>query len=369
MSNEADDGGAITEGPSVAPLPVRGASERLARATIEDVARRASVSVATVSRALRQLPNVAVATRQRVQQAAQDLAYRADPHASRLAMGRTRTIGMAVPLLGAWYFSQVVAGAEAVLKHEGYDLLLMGVVNSDERRRFVREWVVLQKRVDGLLLVDLRLDPEELAELSDVDAALVTIGDRYRGYSSVTIDNHAAAALAVRHLLDLGHRAVGLIGDSANPELSFSVPGDRRRGYLDAMAGAGIEPRAELEVPGNFTVIGGYAAMARLLATADPPTAVFAMSDEMAIGATKAARDHGLSVPDDLSIIGFDDHDLADAFGLTTIRQPVADIGGQAARFLIERLETRASAGPRVPAVSIEPTTLVVRSSTRQLPG
>ena len=148
-------------------------------ATIGDVAESAGVSMATVSRAMRGLPNVASSTRERVRAEAMRLAYRPDPHASRLAAGRTHAVGMAVPMLGRWYFSQVVAGAQEIMRTLGYDLLLFGVGTGEERRRFIREWGVLGKRVDGLLLVDLRLDPQELFEVRSVGMHMVSIGDHY----------------------------------------------------------------------------------------------------------------------------------------------------------------------------------------------
>ena len=307
-------------------------------ATIEAVAARAKVSVATVSRAMRDLPNVAEATRLRVRQAAEELSYRPDPNASRLATGRTSTVGMAVPMLGRWYFSTVIGAAHAVLVREGYDLLLFGVDTPADRSRFITEWAVINKRVDGVILVDLTLDPNELEDLVLADARVGTVGDRHAPFSSVTIDNRAASAVAVRHLLNLGHREIALIGHTEGG-WPFTVPTERRNGYFDAHKEFLITPRPELEHPGNFDVDGGYEAMTDLLAMAHPPTAACAMSDEMAFGAIKAIRDHGLRVPEDVSVIGFDDHEMAKVMDLTTIRQPVAESGAEIARLLVRALK------------------------------
>ena len=327
-------------------------------ATIADVAVGAGVSMATVSRALRGLPNVAPSTRERVHLEAERLSYRPDPHASRLAAGRTHSVGMAVPELGRWYFSQVVSGARDTLYAHGSDLLLFGVGRGDERRRGGREWGVLGQRVDGLLLVDLRLDTDELIDVNAAGMHVVSVGDAYEELPSVTVDNRTAAATAVRHLLSLGHRHIALIGEDDH-QRHFSVPQFRRCGWIDALAEAGIAPRPELEVPGNFTVAGGYRAMTRLLCCFPPPTAVFAMSDEMAMGAIKAVRDHGLDVPGDVSVVGFDDHDLAHIMDLTTIRQPVIDSGARAATLLIAAI-----GGQPGSLHDIRPTELIVRSST-----
>jgi LacI family transcriptional regulator, repressor for deo operon, udp, cdd, tsx, nupC, and nupG len=322
----------------------------LARATIEDVAARAQVSVATVSRALRGLPNVADATRKRVSEVATALNYRADPNASRLAAGKTMTIGMAVPLLGQWYFAQVVAGVGSALGTAGYDLLLMSAQNGEARRRFIQECALLQKRVDGLILVDLRLEADEVVALRAASAVVSTVGDSYPGFASVTIDNRSAAKSAVRHLIRLGHRRIGFIGTQPvhgrDFAIEFSVPMERRMGYRNALAEAGLPLDPAYEVEGDFTIDdgvgemieGGAIGMRRLLDLPKRPTAVFAMSDETAFGAMQVVREAGLRVPEDISVIGFDDHEVSGMLGLTTIRQPVVRSGVLAAQHLIAGL-------------------------------
>jgi LacI family transcriptional regulator, repressor for deo operon, udp, cdd, tsx, nupC, and nupG len=336
-------------------------SPQSAAATIEDVALQAGVSMATVSRALRGMPNVAEATRDRVLSVAKALNYRPDPHASRLAAGRTHAVGMAVPWLGRWYFSQVVSGARDAFAAAGYDLLLFGVGSGEERSRFVHEWGVLDKRVDGLLLVDLRLDPAELDAVRNAGTTVVSVGDRYDDFPSVTVDNNLGAAVAVQHLLNLGHREIGLIGDMPGP-LPFSVPSDRRDGWAAALT------EADLQAAGRFTVDGGHRAMTQLLAARKRPTAVFAMSDEMAMGAIKAVRDHGLSVPDDLSIVGFDGHELAEVMELTTVSQPVVESGRRAGEFLLRTIKGKSTPNSttEVPH-EVMPTELIARRTSAPL--
>ena len=343
----------------------------LTRATIEDVASMAGVSVATVSRALRGLPNVAETTRRRVVEAAESLSYRADPNVSRLAAGRTMTIGMAVPILGQWYFGDVIAGAASALNAAGYDLLLMGAQRGEARRRFVHEWALIHKRVDGLILVDLHLDDDEVEALQSAGASVSTVGERYPGFASVVVDNRAAARRVVRHLTELGHRRIGFIGTQPIAgrefEIDFSVPVERRAGYRQALADAGIERDPRLEVSGDFVIDdgvagmidGGVAGMRRLFALPEPPTAIFAMTDETAFGALRTIRQAGLRVPEDVSVIGFDDHEVSSVMGLTTIRQPVVRLGVLAAQSLVSMLVD--GTGPQHAVEDVE---LVVRSTT-----
>lgn len=328
--------------------------------TIEEVARRADVSVATVSRALRGLPNVAPSTRSRVEQVARDLDYQVDTYASRLATGKSDTVGLAVPDISTWYFAQVAAGVEAVLADAGLDVLLHSVDDAAGRTRLLSGQSSVRRRLDGLILIDVLLTPAEIRTLAADRVRVVTVGQRTDDFPSVTVDNRAAARSATRHLLDLGHERIGLIGGSARAGLPFDVPGDRREGYVEALLDAGLDLHAELEADGGFSVEGGTEAMAHLMTRARRPTAVFALSDEMAMGALKAASDLGLHVPEDVSVVGFDDHDLATVFGLTTVRQDPAWHGATAGRLL---LSIGLQPEREVPHVVGE-TRLLVRTST-----
>ncbi|MGH9136649.1 MAG: LacI family DNA-binding transcriptional regulator [Acidimicrobiales bacterium] len=331
-------------------------------ATVDDVAEKAGVSVATVSRALRGLPNVAKDTRERVLAAANELRYQPHLHAARLASGRTLTIGIALPLVGQWYFAKVLAGVESVLAPAGYDLLIFGATTPAERRRLVSNASPLRQRVDGLILVGMQLPPEEVPRLVASGPRIVTIGDRVDAFPSITIDNAAAAALAVRHLVNLGHLRIGFIG-ARTEEGVYGAPTDRRRGYAAELRRHRVAVRRELQVEAELTVDGGREAMDQLLSIASPPTAVFAISDELAVGAIDSIRRHGFDVPRHLSVIGFDDHDLAAALGLSTIRQSAVGQGQLAAELLLGELrgETCADRHRR------GETRLMVRSTTRPL--
>jgi LacI family transcriptional regulator, repressor for deo operon, udp, cdd, tsx, nupC, and nupG len=333
-------------------------------ATIGDVASVAGVSVATVSRALRGLPNVSPDTRARVAEAAAHLRYQPDPHASRLATGRTNTIGMAVPLLDRWYFGKVVAGVESVLTKRGLDLILYEVDGEAALHRFLSESAPYRKRTDGLILAELTVPRDLVAGLLASRVTIATLGDRTEEYPSVCIDNESAARLVVNHLIELGHRRIGLVGGQTDAPIHFDVPDLRLRGALGAMKEAGLEPVAAHLQTGGFTLLGGYDAMNRMLDHPQPPTAVFAFSDEMAIGAMRAVRDHGLRVPEDVSIAGFDDHDVSWSLDLTTVAQPVVGLGESVAQLLLDRLEDQSDP----PAHLVYPVTLVARDSTGPAP-
>lgn len=305
---------------------------------ITDVAKAAGVSASTVSRALRGRPGVSDAVRERIAQVASSLGYTASRNAAGLASRRTFTFGVLTPYVGRWFFGQIIDSAEKVLSEAGYDLLLYNVGSEEARERFFADLPV-RKRVDALLTLLIPTE-EEAAALRGLGIPLALIvGGARPGFVTVGIDDQAGARLAVRHLINLGHRRIGLIGTGLTAPMYWTTPGERRRAYLDLLAEAGIAYDPELEADGEFTVEGGERAMTRLLAAPRPPTAVFAQSDEMAMGALRALRRHRLRVPQDVSVVGFDDHQLADVAGLTTVAQPVAAQGAEAARLLLQQLE------------------------------
>jgi len=328
--------------------------------SIEDVARRAGVSIATVSRALRGLPDVAPTTRDRVLEAAAELDYVASPFAARLASGRTATVGVVVPFVNRWFFAEVIDGVEAALRKSGFDLLLYNLGDEDGRTRFF-DVMPIRKRVDAVLIASLVLDDAEFDALGALSCPVGLLGLERPGFLSTRIDDVAGARTAVRHLLDLGHRRIGLIGGDTDDPMRFTPPLRRRDGYRDALREAGIEPDPDLEVLGYFTIDGGGEAASRLLAIPDRPTALFAESDEMAYGAMRTARRAGLRVPEDVAIIGFDDHVTAELMNLSTIRQPVAE---QAVDITTRLLSIIAAPDDGGAAEVVLPTELIVRGST-----
>ena len=338
--------------------------------SIEDVAREAGVSVATVSRALRGLPNVAEGTRSRVEAIAQEMNYRADPSAARLATGRTNLVQLLTPTVDGWYFSRFIAGAIELLLGRGYEAISHPIENPEQRKAFLDEMLRLEKRVDGLIVVDLNISEEAASKLHAAGINAVTAGFRTEKFPSVLVDDYQVGLVATKHLLDIGHRRIGLISGEPNHPLAFSVPGLRIAGYTAALASAGISIDTSLENSGFFTAEGGRRAMERLLDLDDPPTAVFALSDEMAFGAYGALQERGLSWPDDIAVIGIDDHELASMVGLSTIRLAPRELGAAAAERLLQLIDDEGAFEPSEEearadlAASTDQIELVVRAST-----
>ncbi|MEU2615260.1 substrate-binding domain-containing protein, partial [Micromonospora sp. NPDC007271] len=299
---------------------------------------------------------------------------------SRLAGGRTGTVAIVVPRITRWFFGTVVEAVEDLLHQYDYDLLLYNLGGREQTRQRVLQTANLDKRVDALILVATPLRPVDVAALTRLALPGVTIssGSDVPGWPRVRIDDVAAGRTATRHLLDLGHTRIAHISGDPDDELAFTTHLDRRRGYQEALRAAGIRPDPSLDVESQFTIDGGIRATAELLARGEPPTAIFAACDEMAMGAMTALRDAGLRVPHDVSVIGIDDHDLAGVLGLSTVAQPAAEQGLLAARLLLDPLGVRAAdpypglalrphdadAGSGSPPPVILPTRLVVREST-----
>jgi LacI family transcriptional regulator, repressor for deo operon, udp, cdd, tsx, nupC, and nupG len=326
--------------------------------SIKDVAREVGMSTATVSRALRGMPRVSEDTRLKVLQAATRLDYVASPHAAGLAGGWSRAIAVVVPHVTRWFYGSVVHGAEERLREEGYDLLLYNLAGDPAARHRVFRTHLLRKRVDAVLVLTLSLTPEESTSLASLGRPMAVVGAEMPGWSSVRIDDVAAAGQAVEHLMSLGHRRIAYLGGSLVDQLDLAAPLDRLAGYRRTMAAAGLDVAPEWEVQGDFTTRGGAAAMRLLLEGEQRPTAVFAASDEMAIGCVHTLREAGLRVPQDVSVVGVDDHEMAEFFELTTVAQPVHEQGRLAAQLLLDAL-----AGAEPAAVTV-PTRLVVRRTT-----
>ncbi len=313
-------------------------SNPLGPATIDDVAKAAGVSTATVSRALRNHAYVAESTRRKVLAAAEQLSYVVNSNAARLASGQTRTVGLLAPLLTSWYTSEVVAGVEEVFAQARYDLLI-GTANPLARERIFRGDARFQQRIDGVILVDVFCSEEGGKQLAKLDTPAIVLGERLRAVTSISVDNARGARMAARHLVDLGHRRIGLIGGHAHTDVVHNVPTERAAGFTAALEAVGIRLPHQYVEDGDFSIEGGRKAMHALMSRTRPPTAVWLMSDEMAFGALHALRELGLVAGSDVSIIGFDDHPASNAFGLTTIRQPVRDIGRLGARLMLDHLD------------------------------
>lgn len=337
-------------------------------AGIEEVAKLAGVSTATVSRALSGRGHVSPTSKAKVEEAAALLGYVVSSNASSLASGRTRNIGVVIPFLNRWFFSSVLEGAQQALLRRGYDLTLYNLSGDGRERSSVFEHFLLRQRVDAVIAVSLELTEHEVQRLHDLGKPLVGVGGPIPGVRTLTIDDVAVARLATEHLIALGHRRIAHIGGQLEFDLDFHLPTNRRIGYEAALRDVGVEPDPSLFAPADFTIRGGYHAAKQLLGRPhDRPTAIFAASDEMAIGSILAARDLGLVVPRDVSIIGIDDYDLSDFFGLSTVAQFPRGQGEKAVEILMEHLEPGPDAAPAASMTQL-PFELRVRSSTATPP-
>ena len=330
---------------------------------IEDVASLAGVSKATVSRALSGRGYVSADTRMRVSEAAASLGYVVSSSASSLVTGRTSNVGVIIPKINQWFFASIIEGVERALLDRGYDLMLYNLTKSHEERTRVFEYFLVRKRVDAVIAVTLEITPAETEQLLALGKPIAGIGGPLEGIPTLSIDDVAAARLATEHLLLLGHRDIIHVGGDVDEQMDFHVHSKRLMGYLEALAAAGIPHDDDSYVATRFDIPGGYRVGKQILG--DPrrrPTAIFAAADEVAIGVILAARELGLSVPDDLSVIGIDNHPLGEMFGLTSIEQRPDLQGEQAVDWVIRQLE---QPGWTPPAHhTMLPSRLIIRSST-----
>jgi LacI family repressor for deo operon, udp, cdd, tsx, nupC, and nupG len=307
--------------------------------SIDDVARVSGVSIATVSRALRGLPNVSAETRERIRRTADELGYVASSSASGLASGRTLAMGVVAPSISRWFYTSVIEGIDSALREANYDMILYNLASRRGGRERVFHRSILRKRTDALIALCLDFTAAEREQLLSVGHPMLMIGGPVRGIRHIGIDERAVARAATEYLIGLGHRRIAHLGGDDAEGLNRVVPRDRRLGYLDALNAAGIEARPEWMLSGSFSLTASRVAVNQLFDRAgERPTAIFANCDEMGIGAILAAQDHGLSVPRDLSVIGIDDYDLSESFGLTTMAQDPYEQGRLGARILLDDL-------------------------------
>jgi DNA-binding LacI/PurR family transcriptional regulator len=333
------------------------------RATIRDVAGHAGVSHQTVSRVINGQDNVAEATRRRVLAAIEELGFVPSPMARGLISNRTHSLGMVTADLSEAFFSRVVAGAELEARRRDYYLIVGSVEESPEDEEgtgYLR--LMLERRVEGLIVArpSAVIADKQLEGAATAGIPLVSIGSvQLPGFTIVDVDNRRGGFDATRHLIEYGHQSIATI---VGP---FEWPSARARleGYRDACREAGIgDDPALVEIASDWGVESGHAATDRLLARGTPFTAVFAHSDLIALGAIRRLRSQGLRVPEDVSVIGYDDLPIAAYIEppLTTVHQPMGEVGEFAAGVVLDRIAgTERDVGPYLLAAI-----LVVRQST-----
>jgi LacI family transcriptional regulator/LacI family repressor for deo operon, udp, cdd, tsx, nupC, and nupG len=333
--------------------------------TIKQVAQLADVSPATVSYVLNGTGTVTETTRRRVLQAVEALGYQ--PHyAARSMRGRSHTLGLvmapAVDRLADMGYAEMLSGLAAAASQRGYYLLLATAQAAADEVDLCRR-LAQTGRVDGIVLFDMQIDDMRARTLADAGVPYVCAGRAPDETPSVEIDGHAGARLAVEHLLSLGHTRIGLI--QLPSELTDSAV--RFDGYVDALRAAGIELDPELVVEAGRRENDGYHATLELLERPEPPTAILACSDDLAFGALHAIHEAGLSVGQEVSLVGFDDVPLAAHVQppLTTLRQPHRAVGEQLAAMLIDIVEQRSRHSRRI----LLTPRLVVRHSAGPVPA
>jgi LacI family transcriptional regulator len=331
-----------------------------ARSTIREVASAAGVSIATVSRVLNGRPDVAPATRDAVMRAVRDQGFTTNRSARALSGGRTGLVGVTLPLVEAAYFARILAGTAEALHEQDMRVVLTPTLHLHDRAVTLLDRL-MHGTTDGAILMLPEETNEELKALRRLGYPFVVVDPREpldEGIPAVSASNASGARAATQHLLSLGHRRIAAILGVA--EWTASV--ERLVGFRAALASAGVLAEPGLVVEADFTIEGGEKAAAALLDLPEPPTAIFAFNDNMAIGALRAARARGLRLPEDLSVVGFDDSEEAAIVtpALTTVRQPLAEMGRMAASLLLRLLESQ-----RLEALNVElATRLVVRDST-----
>jgi LacI family transcriptional regulator, galactose operon repressor len=294
-------------------------------ATIADVAARAGVGASTVSRVLND-GQVSGPARARVLAAMNDLSYRPQASARALASGSTGTIGMVIPFFTHPSAVERVRGVLAAIDETPFELVLCNVADPAQRDEYLGRRAPLD-RSDGLLIVSLGPRADEADALLASGAPVVLVDAHHPRLPRVVIDDVLGGEMATRHLLELGHERIAFVGDTTDPRWGFVASRLRLTGYRDALAAAGVPVRRELQRFGPHGRRVAHRLTTELFCLPEPPTAIFAASDTQALGVLEAADYAGVSVPDDLSVVGFDDLEVAPYVGLTTVAQPLYESG------------------------------------------
>lgn len=334
--------------------------EREPTMTIAGVAQKAGVGVGTVSRVLNGGKQVSEQTIKRVLAVIEESRYEPSQVARNLSLGRTQTLAVIVPLLTNPSVVERLGGLLEQFGSSGYDIVLFDVEVPERRDEALRK---LTRRgvADGGIIVSLRPDDEIIDAIEAAEIPVVLLDAVHPRLTHLAIDNVEGGWIGTRHLVDLGHRRIAFVGDTARSNFGFTPSADRKAGYERALGEAGIEHRPEYVKEDKHDRHVAHRLTNELLALDEPPTAVFAASDTQALGVIEAATVAGRDIPGDLSVVGFDDIEVAAYVGLTTVRQPLKQSGVRAAELLLEAL----GGGTAAPVHEVLPLELVVRRSTR----
>jgi LacI family transcriptional regulator len=320
--------------------------------TIYEVAKKAGVGIGTVSRVLNNSAQISPATRAKVLKVIKQLNFQPHALAQGLARRKNHTIGVIVPFFTGYFYVELLRGIQHALTEQEFDLVLYGVDDLHKKEACFKR-VLQQRRVDGVLLLSLQITEAFADEFERRQLPLVLVDMFHPRFDSITVNNEEGAYQAVKHLINIGRRKIAMVNGHGE-----CVPArERLSGFRRAMGDAGLPvPPVYLmssdafqgEAVGRndgFNKEAGYRAMQELLAlNGDGPDAVFAASDVHALGVMSAAREHGLSIPEDLAVVGFDDVELAELVGLSTVRQPICEMGKLAVDRLLAKVNGNAEA-------------------------
>jgi DNA-binding LacI/PurR family transcriptional regulator len=331
-------------------------------ATIRDVAKKAGVGLGTVSRVINDSPRVSDATRQRVQEVIDELAFTPSPIARRLSLGKTLTVAAAIPFFTRPSAVSRLRGISNSLVDTEYDLIVIDMEEPERHEAYFSQ-LAGGLSVDGVLTISIAPSRETLKKIRQAGIPLVLIDvndDALNEFDRVVVDDIEGGAKATQHLIDLGHRTIGYISDPLDESDYFTSSRHRYRGYVNTLQKADLPDRPELLRQGEHGRYEARQLAHELLALSDPPTAIFAASDTQAMGVLEAARDLGLEVPRDLSVIGYDDIEVAEYLGLTTIQQLLYESGVTGVQLLLGVIQNP----DQDSRCEVLPTQLVVRSTT-----
>ena len=306
--------------------------------TIHNVAQEAGVGIGTVSRVVNNRSDVKPATRERVLAAIHRLNYKPDPIARSMISKRTNSIGTIVPFFTRPSFMERLRGVEAVIARLERELILYNVETSAQRDHFFRE-LPLHRKVDGLLIISLSPDDAVARRFRELGTPVVLIDAYSPLLTSLVVNNVEGAYQAVKRLIELGHRHIGFINGEIEGNFKFNTANDRLIGLHRALGEAGLLFEPERVLISEWSRKGGKHAALQLLTQQKRPTAIFAASDVQAVGALEAARELGLRVPEQLSVIGFDGIEISELLELSTMQQPLQEMGELGASKLVELIE------------------------------
>jgi len=305
--------------------------------TVYDVAKKAGVSITTVSRVLNSPEKVNKATRARILAAIDELGFVPKAEAVARARKGSGRIGVLAPFFTYPSFVQRLQGVTAVLDDSPYELVIYNVDSSSRRDGYLAS-LPLTRRLDGLVIMALPFGDDAAKRLLSNGLVTVLIEFTHPSFSSIEIDNQAGGRLAAQYLVEQGHRRCAFVGDTDLPDYAIPTSDQRLVGYRAALSAAGISLPESYIALAPHSLENAHQLTHRLLDLPEPPTAIFAASDTQAMGVLKAARERGVAVPGELAVVGFDDLEIANYIGLTTIRQPLAESGRVAVDLLLARL-------------------------------